>query len=189
MSDDVKARWYVLQAMSGQEMRATKALQARCQMDRAKGIDNGVEEVVIPTERVEDRRNGRKTVHERKLYPGYVLVKARLYKEDGHRDADVWDFIKNTEGVIGFIGGEKPVALAQNDVDLMISQQGEDVEKPKPKISYNVGESVIIKDGAFENLEGVVEDVDQERMKLKLSVSIFGRPTPVELEFWQVERP
>lgn len=190
MEDYQIPKWYVLQAMSGRESRVFKTLEHRCAVARAEGVDNGIDEVAIPTERIEDRRNGRKpVVRERKLYPGYVLVKARLYNEEGKLDPVTWGIIRETDGVIGFIGGEVPIALDQQDVDLMIHQQGSDEEKPKPKVSYNIGDIIIIKDGAFENFEGVVEDVDQERMRLKVSVTIFGRPTPCEVEFWQVERP
>ena len=190
MEDWQTPKWYVLQTMSGRESRVLKSLGRRCAEDRASGIDNGLDEVVIPTERIEERRsNQRPVVRERKLYPGYVLIKCRLYKEEGKLDPETWGIIRDTDGVIGFIGGETPVPLSQEDVEQMIHQQGEDADKPKPKVTYHVGDTIIIKEGAFENFEGVVEDVDQERMRLKVSVTIFGRSTPCEVDFWQVERP
>ena len=186
--DYLTPRWYVLQAMSGQENKAQLLLQTRMNQDRAEGIEDGILEVVIPTERIEERKNGKKSVRNRKLYPGYVLVKAVLYKEDGTLDPLPWGIINDTNGIIGFVGGDKPAALSQSEVDDMVRlQQEEEVEKPK--VVYEAGETVIIKEGAFENYEGQIESIDNVRQKLTVSVSIFGRQTPVEVEIWQVERP
>ena len=125
---------------------------------------------------------------ERKLYPGYIFMKACLFQEDGEPDHRVWYFIRDTQGIIGFIGGERPKPLSQQEVDDMLQQSRDSEEGTKPKVQFQIGETVTIRDGAFENFEGVIENVDADRGKLRVSVSIFGRSTPVEVEYWQVER-
>lgn len=181
-----QGQWFVVQALSGQEFKVCESLLRRRKQE---SVDELVLDVQVPTEKISEVRRGKKTTQNRKFFPGYILVKARLYDEAGKVvNSVVWYYIRETQGVIGFIGGEYPVALSQQEVDnvLMQSQTGE--EAPKPKIDFNIGETVIIKDGAFENFEGSVESVDPERGRLKLSVTIFGRSTPVEVEYWQVER-
>ncbi len=189
-NDKTQAQWYVLQALSGQENRVQTLINNRREQDMALGIDDGVEDVRIPIDRVETRRksDNKAIIMERKRYPGYVLVKARLYQEDGNLNPTVWDLIKGTAGVIGFIGGEKPVQLPQADVDEMLRSEG-DAEKPKPRIQYNIGETVLLKGSAFVGYEGVIEAIDNDRARLKVSVSMFGRSTPVEIGINEVERP
>lgn len=189
MEDSVGAKWYVLQVMSGQENRVQKSLQLRCEADIQAGKMNGVLEVVIPSERVENRKNGKKIVRERKLYPGYLLIKLDLHDADGRVRPDTWSTVLEVQGVIGFIGKDRPVPISDEEVAVMMQQVEQAAEKPKPKIVYTIGETVVIKEGPFENFEGVIESVDTDRQRLKVSVSIFGRSTPVEVETWQVERP
>jgi transcriptional antiterminator NusG len=152
------------------------------------GLEDQILEVLVPTEKVSEVRRGRKTTTNRKCFPGYILVRMQLYHGDGTINNPVWYFIKETQGVIGFIGGDRPLPLSQTEVDSITTQAGEAEEASKPKVDFEVGETVIIKDGAFENFEGTVENVDPARGKLRLSVSIFGRSTPVEVEYWQVGR-
>jgi len=188
-SPDSAAQWFVLQAMSGQENHAQTGLLRRMELDKREGIDDGIEEVVIPMMEVTERKNGKTTVIKKKLYPGYLLVKCRLYLHGNVRNADTWTIIKDMNGVIGFVGGDYPVPLPEEEVQQMLGQCKTTDEKPVPKVTYKIGETVIIREGAFENLEGVIEGIDNDRQKLKLSVNLFGRSTPVEVEFWQVERP
>ena len=147
-----------------------------------------VYEVYIPTERVSEVRQGKKTTMTRKFFPGYLLVRMDLYDEDHRINEKAWYFIRNVQGVLGFLGGgNRPEPLSESEVaDLL--RQGRGEAEVKPKIAYEIGETVRIKDGAFENFEGVIQEIDNERGKLRLMVSIFGRSTPVELEFWQVDR-
>ena len=181
----VQGQWFVVQTLSGQEMKVKQTVERKRELE---GVDHLVHEVLIPMEKVSDTRNGRKTVVNRKFFPGYILVRMDLYDADGTINEPAWYFIRNTQGIIGFVGGEKPAALSQSEIDDILAQTREEGEQPKPKISFNVGETVSIRDGAFANFEGVIEDVDPDRGRLKLSVSIFGRSTPVEVEYWQVER-
>jgi len=184
--DRSSGQWYVLHTLSGQENKVRENIEKQLKQE-----DPGckVYEVLIPTERVSEVRNGRKTTMNRKYFPGYVLVRMDLYREDNTIDEKVWYFVRQIQGVIGFIGGgEHPQPLRPHEVDDLMRQTAAPEEKAKPKIQYEIGETVRIKDGAFENFEGSIEEIDSERGKLKLMVSIFGRSTPVELEFWQVGR-
>ena len=180
-----RAQWFVVQTMSGQEFRVKQSIERRRELE---GVADSVLEVVIPTEKVSERRQGRRVTSERKLYPGYILMKARLYDENGQTDHKAWYFIRDTQGIIGFIGGEHPVALSPGEVEDMLVQCRASEEGSKPKVQFQIGESITIRDGAFENFEGVIENVDADRGKLRVSVTIFGRSTPVEVEYWQVER-
>ncbi len=183
------AQWYVLQVMSGQENRVSKTLQERVATAQAIGTDYGVEEIVIPTERVADRRSdGSKVVRERKLYPGYVLVKLHLYDALGELNPITWGLIRETNGIIGFIGGENPVQLPQHEVDMMLKQGEEEEQPPKPAVEFTLGELVVIRDGAFENIEGTVVKIDQERQILGVSINMFGSSTIVEIDYRQVDR-
>ncbi len=179
-------QWYVLHTLSGQENKVRENLEKQIKQE---DVGCKVYEVLIPTEKVSEVRNGRKTTMTRKYFPGYVLVRMDLYDEDGVIDEKAWYFVRQIQGVIGFIGGgDRPQPLAPSEVEDLMRQTAAPEEKVKPKIQYEIGETVRIKDGAFENFEGVIEGIDPERGKLKLMVSIFGRSTPVELEFWQVGR-
>jgi transcriptional antiterminator NusG len=125
----------------------------------------------------------------KKFFPGYLLFRMDLYDDDHNLNEKTWSFVRHTQGVIGFVGiANKPAPLPQHEVDDLLDQVSGKSEKARPKINFDIGENVRIKDGAFENFEGAIQDIDHERGKLKVLVSIFGRSTPVELEFWQVER-
>ncbi len=179
-------KWYVVHTLSGHEQKVRDSIQKR--MD--KGDCPNVFEVMVPMEKVSEVRQGRKTTTQRKFFPGYILVRMNLHSaETGKIDEASWYFIRDIQGVIGFVGsGNTPLPLSDREVDDLMRQVSDFDEKVTPKIKYEIGETVKVKDGAFENFEGVVEEIDQARGKLKLLVSIFGRSTPVELEFWQVER-
>ncbi len=181
-----QGKWYVVHTLSGQENRVRDSIQKQVALE---GGNLPVYEAFIPTEKVSEIRQGRKTTTTRKFFPGYILVRMDLYDENNNIIEDAWYFIRNLQGVIGFIGGSNyPTALTPREVDDLMRQVGEGQDSSKPKVQYEIGETVRIKDGAFENFEGTIEEIDGERGKLKLMVSIFGRFTPVELEFWQVDR-
>jgi transcriptional antiterminator NusG len=186
-----RARWYVMQVMSGQENRVLKSIEYRCEQNQAKGIDHGILEVIIPTKKVEERRNGKKIISERKLFPGYVLLHAEIYDEQEQLKPETWGFIKETQGVIGLIGGDRPVPLTEQEVQDMIPKEGEESELTAPERPAlpSVGSRVKVISGPFEGFEGLVESADEVRLRLTVSVSIFGRSTPVEVESWQVEIP
>ncbi len=171
-------RWYVIHTLSGQENKVKENLESRLQSEEMTEL---VAQVLIPTENVSEVKSGKKTVSTRKFFPGYVLVNMILNEES-------WYYIRNTSGVIGFIGTGKPVPLQDHEVAEILSQIEEKKEKVKPKVMFDVGENVKVNDGPFVNFTGTVEEVNPDRGKLKVMVSIFGRATPIELEYWQVER-
>jgi len=187
--DRSQGQWYVVQTLSGQENKVKSKIEKRLEQD-GEGIK--VYEVLIPTEKIQEVRQGKKITTTRKLFPGYVYVRMDLYDKDSEVrkvDEKNWYFIKNTQGVIGFVGSaDKPMPLTPKEVESLLLQNAGEKEKIRPKINFEVGEVVRIKDGAFENFEGSIEGIDLDRGKLKILVSIFGRSTPVELEFWQVEK-
>ncbi len=177
-------QWFVVHTLSGHENKVRDTMQRQLQVSD----DLPVYEIYIPTEKVSEIRQGKKTTTTRKYFPGYVLVRMDLYDEEYRIDEKVWYFVRNIQGVLGFLGsGNKPTPLSDSEVEDMLRQSRGESEI-KPKIAFEIGETVRIKDGAFENFEGVIQEIDNERGKLKLMVSIFGRSTPVELEFWQVDR-
>lgn len=194
MEDLDTAQWYVLQVMSGQENRVHKSLLYACQQNEADGNENGIIEIVIPTERIEERRSGGKggkVVRDRKLYPGYILMKVRLYNEQDQLIPETWALIKETQGVIGFIGGDQPVPLSNEEVEAMRNQNQGDNQPAKPPVDFSIGQSVIIRDnsGAFDNIEANVVSIDRVHQLLKVAVNMFGSMTIVELGFGQVDRP
>ena len=182
---DNKKQWFVVQTLSGHEYKVRDTIMKRRVTDE---VDDKILEVEVPTERVSEVKRGEKKVRERKCFPGYILVNMLLYNDDHEIDQEVWYFIKGIDGVIGVVGGENPVPLENEEVERILAQSRESEESVKPKVSFEVGEAVTITEGPFENFEGEIEDVDSDRGKLRLSVSIFGRATPVEVEFWQVTR-
>ncbi len=181
-----EGKWYVVHTLSGHENKVKETLERHLEME---GRDCPIYEILIPLEKVSEVRQGKKTTTTRKYFPGYILVRMDLYDEERKLNEKVWYFVRQAQGVIGFVGSsDRPAPLSEQEVDDLMAQMSDRMDKATPKILYDLGETVRIRDGAFENFEGVIEDIDQERGKLKLMVSIFGRSTPVELEFWQVER-
>lgn len=178
-------RWYALQTLSNKEAKVKEHIEKFAKIE---GVEAFIEEVLMPTEKVTEVKSGRKLTRMRKFYPGYVFVHMRLYDSEGKLLQDPWYFIRGTEGVINFVGGDKPVPLKADEIKRIISQVKDSEGKEVPKVQFEVGQCVKINDGPFLNLSGDIEEIDTERGKLKVSVSIFGRSTPVELEYWQVER-
>lgn len=172
-------RWYVLHVYSGFEDKVAEAIKEKA---RKQGLEDKIEDVMVPTEEVVEVKRGQRVNAERKFFPGYVL--ARLDMSD-----EVWHLIKDTPKVTGFLGaGNKPSPITEKEAQALIKQIQEGVERPRPSIVYDIGEEVKVCDGPFASFNGLVEDVDEEKGKLKVSVSIFGRATPVELEYSQVEK-
>lgn len=179
------AQWFALHTLSGQENKVKLYIE---KFKKAEELDEYIFEVLLPTEVVSEVKGGKKTTKVRKLYPGYVFIQAKLYGEDGKLINKPWYFVKETTGVIGFVGGDHPAALRQSEVDEIYARIEAASGKEVPRVQYAVGEEVKITDGAFASLTGRIDEIDPERGKLKVSVSIFGRFTPVELEYWQVQR-
>ena len=173
-------RWYVVHAYSGMEKAVERNLRER--IDRA-GMQAKFGRILVPTEEVVELKNGKKAVTERRFFPGYVLVEMEM-------NDDTWHLVKNTNKVTGFVGGSgnRPAPISQKEVDKIMSQMAEGVEKPKPKTLFEVGEMVRVREGPFTDFNGNVEEVNYEKSRLSVSVTIFGRATPVELEFGQVEK-
>lgn len=179
-----RGEWYVVQSLSGQEMKARESITRRIEQEEMTDL---VFEALVPMENVTEVKQGKKTTTRRKFFPGYILVNAKLYDSTRKINERVWTFVNETPGVIGFIG-ERPQPLSQDDVSAILEQMHRGEESAKPSIKYEMGQVVKIRDGAFENFEGKIEEIDPDRGRLKLSVSIFGRSTPVEVEYWQVEK-
>ncbi|MES1998353.1 MAG: transcription termination/antitermination protein NusG [Pseudomonadota bacterium] len=173
-------RWYVVHAYSGFEKSVQRALIER--IGRA-GMQGMFGEILVPVEEVIEMKAGQKSISERKFFPGYVLVQMEM-------NDDTWHLIKNTPKVTGFVGGSamKPTPISEKEVEVILHQIQEGVEKPRPKVLFEVGEAVRVIDGPFNDFHGNVEDVNYDKSKLRVSVLIFGRATPVELDFSQVEK-
>jgi transcriptional antiterminator NusG len=173
-------RWYVVHAYSGMEKSVARALQER--VDRS-GMADKFGRILVPTEEVVEMRNGQRTITERRFFPGYVLVEMVL-------DDETWHLVKHTNKVTGFVGGagNRPSPISDKEVEKIMAQMQEGVEKPRPKTLFEVGEMVRVKEGPFTDFNGNVEEVNYDKSRLRVSVIIFGRATPVELEFGQVEK-
>jgi len=173
-------RWYVVHAYSGFEKSVQRALLERIARS---GMEDKFGQVLVPVEEVVEMKGGQKAISERKFFPGYVLVEMDM-------DEESWHLVKSTPRVTGFVGGTatKPTPISEKEVEKIMSQIQEGVEKPRPKVLFEVGEVVRVKEGPFTDFHGSVEDVNYEKSKLRVSVTIFGRATPVELEFGQVEK-
>ena len=181
-----KDQWYVVHVLSGQENKVRENIEKRVKTEEMSDV---VFEVLVPTERVSEIKRGKKSETTRKFFPGYLIVNMHLLDEENQLIGRTWYFIRETPGVIGFAGTkDRPIPMRQSEVDNMLAQMRDREEKVKPKVSFEVGETVKVADGPFQNQSGVVEEIDPERGKLRVSVTIFGRATPVELEYWQVER-
>jgi transcriptional antiterminator NusG len=181
----MRNQWFIIQTLSGQEQKVKDSIEKRVKTDE---MQDFVKEVLVPMEKVVEVRNQKKTVTSRKLWPGYVFVDMVLLDENGRIIERPWYFIKETQGVIGFVGGEPPVPTPTEEVEQIKNQISQSEETEKPKVSFAAGETVKINNGPFLNFSGVIEEIDPERGKLKVTVNIFGRNTPVELEYWQVEK-
>jgi transcriptional antiterminator NusG len=173
-------RWYVVHAYSGMEKAVERNLRER--IDRS-GMQAKFGRILVPTEEVVEMKNGKKSVTERRFFPGYVLVEMVM-------DDESWHLVKNTSKVTGFVGGAKnrPSPISEDEVMKIVTQMQEGTEKPRPKVEWVVGEVVRVKDGPFTDFNGAIEDVNYDKNKMRVSVTIFGRATPVELDFHQVEK-
>lgn len=173
------ARWYVLHVYSGFEQKISDSIMEQA---AKKGIEDQIEEILVPTEEVVEMKRGQRVNTERRVFPGYILIKMEL--------SDIaWNLVKNTDKVTGFLGGgRRPVPISQREAEAMVKQLQEGIDTPRPSVIYDIGEELRVTDGPFASMNGVVEEIDEEKQKLKVSVSIFGRATPVELDYSQVEK-
>jgi transcription termination/antitermination protein NusG len=173
-------RWYVVHTYSQFEKSVQRALQERIARE---GMEDLFGQILVPVEEVVELKSGQKNISERKFFPGYVLVEMDMTDES-------WHLVKNTPKVTGFLGGSamKPTPISQKEVDNIMSQMQAGIEKPRPKVLFEVGEAVRVKEGPFTDFHGMVEDVNYDKSKLRVAVTIFGRSTPVELNFGQVEK-
>lgn len=172
-------RWYVLHVYSGFEAKVAEAIEEKA---RKLKLEDRVGEIMVPTEEVVEVRRGQRVTAERKFFPGYVLAKLDLSDQ-------VWHMVKDTPKVTGFLGANnKPAPVSQKEADALIKQIQEGVDSPRPSVTFDIGEEVKVIDGPFASFNGIVEEIDEEKAKLKVSVSIFGRATPVELDYGQVEK-
>jgi len=173
-------RWYVLHVYSGFEAKVAESIKEKAVKQ---GLEDCIEDILVPTEEVVEVKRGQRVNSERKFFPGYVLAKLDMNDQ-------VWHLIKDTPKVSGFLGagGTRPVAISEREAQRILKQVQEGIDRPRPSVVYDIGEEVKVIDGPFASFNGVVEDVDEEKAKLKVSVSIFGRATPVELEYSQVEK-
>ena len=173
-------RWYVVHAYSGMEKAVERNLRER--IDRA-GMQDKFGRILVPTEEVVELKNGKKSVSERRFFPGYVLVEMEMAD-------DTWHLVKHTSKVTGFVGGarNRPAPISEAEVMKIVEKMQEGVEKPRPKVEWRVGELLRVKEGPFADFNGAVEEVNYEKSKVRVSVTIFGRSTPVELEFAQIEK-
>jgi transcriptional antiterminator NusG len=180
-----QSQWFVLHTLSGQEQKVKDSIEKRL---KAEEMGEYIKEVLVPMEKVAEVRSGKKTVTTRKLYPGYVFVDMILLDDNKRIIEKPWYFIRDTQGIIGFVGGERPTPTSAEEIASIKAQISDSEDVERPKVQFDIGETIKINDGPFLNFSGVIEEIDPERGKLKVTVNIFGRNTPVELEYWQVEK-
>lgn len=172
-------RWYVVRVQSGREETVKDGLMRRV---RAMGLETKISNVIVPTEKVTEIRSGRKSVREKKLYPGYIMIEME-------QDKDAWFLVRETPGIGDFLGLKEPIPMAEHEVTkMLVDQSSTEEDRPKIKIEVQKGDSVRVKDGPFENFDGVVEEVDAKNGRVKVAITVFGRSTPVDLEYWQLEK-
>lgn len=181
-----KNQWYVVHVLSGQENKVRERIMRDAQDQE---LGDCVFDALVPMETVSEVRKGKKTESRRKFFPGYIIVNMNLFDETNQLIDKSWYFIKEMDGVIGFAGTkDRPVPMRAREVEALLSQMREREDSVRPSITFEVGDTVRVADGPFESQSGIVEEIDAERGKLRVAVTIFGRSTPVDLEFWQVER-
>lgn len=179
-------QWYVVHVLSGQEQKVKKRIDREVAEE---DLGDKIFEVLVPTEMVSEVRAGKKMESKKKFFPGYVIINMHLLKDDGEVVEDTWAFMQEMDGVIGFAGTRNmPVPMRQREVDSMLGQIQEREGAVRPSMEFEVGDTVKVSDGPFESQNGIVEEIDPERGKLRVAVTIFGRSTPVDLEYWQVEK-
>ncbi len=172
-------RWYVVRVQSGREETVKDGLMRRV---RAMCLESKISNVIVPTEKVTEIRSGRKSVREKKLYPGYIMIEME-------QDKDAWFLVRETPGIGDFLGLKEPIPMAEHEVNkMLVDQSSTEEDRPKIKIEVQKGDSVRVKDGPFENFDGVVEEVDAKNGRVKVAITVFGRSTPVDLEYWQLEK-
>jgi transcriptional antiterminator NusG len=178
-TSDPNLRWYVVRVQSGREETVKDGLLRRV---NAAGLQPKITNVIVPTEKVTEIRSGRKTIREKKLYPGYIMIQML-------QDKDAWFLVRETPGIGDFLGLKEPIPMAEHEVNkMLIEQTGAEEEKPRIKIDFQKGDTVRVKEGAFENFDGIVEEINSQKGLVGITITIFGRATRVELEYWQVEK-
>ncbi len=181
----MQSQWFVIHTLAGQEQKVKESIERRIKTEE---MGEYIKEVLLPMEKVAEIRNGKKSVTTRKLYPGYVFIDIALVDENQRIVEKPWYFIRDTQGIIGFVGGERPTPTPSEEINSIKAQIAASEDTEKPKVSFEVGETVKINDGPFLNFSGVIEEIDPDKGKLKVTVNVFGRNTPVELEYWKVEK-
>ncbi|MDR0715641.1 MAG: transcription termination/antitermination protein NusG [Puniceicoccales bacterium] len=180
-----EAKWFTLQTLSNQEYKVKASIET---IIRENGLENVISEILIPSEVVSEIKNGKKYTRTRKFYPGYVFIHMKMYDRDGEILQTPWQLVRNANGVVRFVGNNNPVALKESEIGEIIAKMQAVEGKSVPKFSFDIGETVKINDGPFLNLTGEIEAIDTEAGRLRVQVSMFGRLTPVDLEFWQVKK-
>jgi len=181
----MQSQWFVIHTLAGQEQKVKESIEKRLKTEE---MGEYIKEVLVPMEKVAEVRNGKKSVTTRKLYPGYVFIDILLLDENQRVIEKPWYFVRDTQGIIGFVGGDRPTPTSVEEIESIKAQIAESEDTEKPKVSFEIGETVKINDGPFLNFSGVIEEIDPDKGKLKVTVNVFGRNTPVELEYWKVEK-
>lgn len=181
----MQPQWFVIHTLAGQEQKVKDSIEKRLKSEE---MGEYVHEVLVPMEKVAEVRGGKKTVTTRKLFPGYVFINMVLLDDNQRIIEKPWYFIRDTQGIIGFVGGDRPTPTSTEEIESIKVQISDSEDRERPKVSFEVGETIKINDGPFLNFSGVIEEIEPDRGKLKVTVNIFGRNTPVELEYWQVEK-